>query len=56
MNTGQTDHQSSSSEYISISGEILPIHSNNKSFLPALNVSSIIATIDFDALNNTKIT
>ena len=37
-----------------ISGKVVLDNSNNKFVLPAINVSNKFATIDYDALINTK--
>ena len=53
MHTGQPNPHSMIDEYIS--GKIVLESSNNKFVYPALNVSNNFATIDYDALINTKI-
>ena len=53
MHTGQPHPHSMIDEYIS--GKILSDNSNNKFVFPALNVSNIFATIDYDAHINDKI-
>ena len=54
MHTGQPNPQSMINECIS--GKIVFENSNNKFIFPALNVSNIFATIDYDAHTDTKIT
>ena len=53
MHTGQPNPHSMIDEYIS--GKTVLDTSNNKFIFPALNVSNIFATIDYDAHVNTKI-
>ena len=53
MHTGQPNPHYMIDEYIS--GKIVLDTSNNKFIFPALNVSNIFATIDYDAHKNTKI-
>ena len=53
MHTGQPNPSSIVNEYIS--GKIVLNNSNNKYVFPAINVSNIFATINYDAHINTKI-
>ena len=53
MHTGQPNPQSLINQYTP--GKIVLNNSNNKFIIPALNVSNIFHTIDYDAHINTKI-
>ena len=53
MHTGQPNHSSTINKCIS--GKIVLKNFNNKYVFPALIVSNYFATIDYDALINTKI-